>query len=324
MGNTREKIKSYIEKNKFYISVYIIFFIICILTPISGDDYMNYVRGQQGIIEILNTTKEFYLTWEGRVMSRIIILIFTPRKVLWNIVTPFLFVITLKSLLKHEGLKNKLSYLLLIMSILLVSPSMFAQSYTWLAGSITYLYPTALAIYYFSVLYDNLENKLEKTQMILLSILALMIPMFTENIGCGFVFGNFLILIYTYYLKKETKNNWLLLIISSLSLILMLISPGSAIRAEEEGVFKTFGLLEKIYINIFYYFTEYAITRHTFMLILVLICCNIYCCRNKSKKYKIIFYPLFNIIPLLTIFGNFLNVEIISNELYYYPYWILL
>lgn len=324
MESTIEKIKRCIEKNKFYISIYIIFFIICILTPISGDDYMNYVRGQQGIIGILNTTKEFYLTWEGRIMSRIIILLFTPRKFLWNIVTPLLFVIIFKSLLKHEEFENKWSYLLLIMSILFVSPSMFAQSYTWLAGNITYFYPMALSIYYFSVLYNNLDKKLKNNQIILLSILAVIIPMFTENIGCGFVFGNFLFIIYKCYLKKETKSNWLFFIISTLSLVLMLISPGSAVRAVEEGVFNSFGVLEKIYINIFYYFTEYAITRHTFMLILILICCNIYCCKSKSKKYRIIFYLLFNIIPALIILENILNVEIVSHRLYCYPYWILL
>ena len=323
MRNTIDKIEKYIQNNKFYISIYIIFFIICILTPISGDDYMNYVRGQQDIIGILSTTKEFYLTWEGRVVSRIIILIFTTHKFLWNIVTPFLFVIVFKSLLQNDKFKNKYSYYLLVMSILLVSPSMFAQSYTWLAGNITYFYPMALSIYYFSVLYNNLDNKLKINQIILLSILALIIPMFTENIGCAFVFGNFLLIMFNYYLKKKTRINWLFFIISALSLVLMLISPGSAVRANEEGVVNSYGLLEKIYINIVYYFTEYTITRHTFMLVLILVCCNIYCCKNKSKQYKIIFLILFNIIPALTIIGKFLNIKIVSHNLYYYPYLIL-
>ena len=183
MQNTIKKIKRYVEKNIFYIGTYIIFFIICTLAPISADDYMNYVRGQQNFIGILNTTKEFYLTWEGRIISRIIILLFTPHKFLWNIVTPFLFVIIFKSLLKIDSFKNKYSYFLLILSILLVRPSLFAQSYTWLAGNITYFYSTALLIYYFSVLYSNMDKKLKRYQIILLSMLALIIPMFTENIG---------------------------------------------------------------------------------------------------------------------------------------------
>ena len=321
MENTIEKIKRYVEKNKFYIGTYIIFFIICTLAPISADDYMNYVNGQKNLIEILNITKEFYLTWEGRIISRIIILLLTSHKFLWNILTPFLLVIIFKSLLKFDSFKNKYSYFLLIMSILLVRPSMFAQSYTWMAGNITYFYSTALLMYYFSVLYNNMDKKLKTNQIILLSILALIIPMFTENIGCAFVFGNFLFILYKYFFKKETKINWLLFGLSALSLILMFMSPGNSVRAEEEGVYTS---LKIIYINILYFFTQYAITRHTTMLILILVCCNIYCWKHKSIKYKKIFIILFNIIPLLTILGNLLNNEKMSNSIYYYPYWILL
>ena len=91
---------------------------------------------------------------------------------------------------------------------------------------------------------------------------------------------------YKYFFKKETKINWLLFSLSTLSLILMFMSPGNSVRAEEEGVFSS---LKIIYINTLYYFTQYAITRHTTMIILLLICCNIYCWKYKSKKSKRIF-----------------------------------
>lgn len=327
MQNLLNKMYLHIKKNKFYIATYMLFFVICTLTPISGDDYANYIKGQQGIVGILNSTKSFYLNWEGRIVSRFLIFIFTPRKFLWNIVTPFLFVLIFRSLLKIDAFKNKNSYLLLLLAILLVNSSMFAQTYTWLAGNITYLYPTALSIYYLTTLY-NINNKIHKKHSILLSILAIIIPMFAENIGCAFVFGNFLFIIYNKCLKKDTKINWVLFILSTISLILMLISPGSINRANEEGVINSFSLLERLRINVLYFFTEYTITRHTAMLLLIVICCNIYCFRNKSKlfskKYKIIFIILFDIVSLLIICNNLLNIKFVVYNIYCFSYWILL
>lgn len=332
MDKRLDKMLDYIKKNKYYILVYIIFFIICILTPISGDDYGNYVKGQQGIFSIINHTKNFYLTWEGRVVSRIVILLFTYNKLFWNIITPLLFLLIFKSLLKNDSFKNKNSYLLLLISILAVNIYMFAQTYTWLAGNITYLYPAALVIYYFATLYKNIDNKLSVKQKVLLVILAIIIPMFTENIGCAFVFGNILFVIYLYYLKKKVKMNYLFLVLSIFSLTLMLISPGSASRVNSEGAFYLLSLFERIHLNMSYNLIQFTLTRHTTMLILMLICCNIYFVRKtKFKKIiKILLCILFDIIPVYTILQNLMGVIGVKSlilfstyKLYYYPYWLL-
>lgn len=310
MNNIFKKGYEWIKNNKIYISIYIFFFIFCALTPISGDDYMNYVRGQEGIIGILNWTKTFYLTWEGRIVSRVIILLFTAHKFLWNIITPLLYVLIFKSLLQINVFKNKYSYILLFLSIILVKVAMVAQSYTWLAGNITYFYPTALSIYYFSTLYKNMDNKTSVKRNIVLSILAIIIPMFTENIGCAFVFGNILFVIYLKYFKKNIKKNCIFTILSIIALVLMLISPGSANRAVEEGGFYSLDLLEKIEVTMNYTLIPFSLTRNTTMLILMLICGNIYITQKiKHKGILGIICVIYNIIPIFTILQNILNVN---------------
>lgn len=322
----------YIKDNKLYIFTYIFFLIICILTPISADDYGNYVKGQQGIVSIINHTKNFYLSWEGRVASRAVILLFTYHKLLWNIITPFLFVSIFKSLSKINTFKNKNSYLLLLISIVAVNIPMFAQTYTWLSGNITYFYPSALVIYYFATLYKNIDDKLSTKQIVWLSVLAIIIPMFTENIGCAFVFGNILFIMYLHYLKRKVKINYMFLALSIFSLVLMLTSPGSASRINSEGDFYLLSLFEKIYLNMSYHLAQFTLTRHTTMLILMLICCNIYIAQKTkfNKKIKIILCIIFNIIPIYTILQNLIGVYGIkfltlftTYELYYYPYWLI-
>lgn len=331
MVNIYKNIIRYINENKFYIFTYILFFVICILTPISGDDYGNYVKGQQGIISIIKYTKSFYLNWEGRVASRIIILLFTYHKLFWNIITPLLFVLILKSLLKNDAFRNRTSYILLLTSIIAVNIRMFAQVYTWLAGNITYFYSTALLIYYFSRLYKKDEEKLSVFNIVILSILAIIIPMFTENIGFAFVFGNVLFIIYLYYFKRNAKINYIFLILSAISFVLMLSSPGSANRINNEGNFYLLSFFERIYFNIKYNFLKYTLTNNTIMLILMLICCNIYIFKKTKfkKTTKILFGLFFNSIPIYTILQNLTGhigmrffTLFSTYKLYYYPYWI--
>lgn len=58
------------KKNKELILIWILIFLMFYLTPINGDDWGNYVIGGKDILEILNTTKGMYYSWEGRIVSR--------------------------------------------------------------------------------------------------------------------------------------------------------------------------------------------------------------------------------------------------------------
>lgn len=318
-----------IENKRIYI-FFLTILVISILTPISGDDYGNYISTNGSLHEAFDIAKSYYYSLEGRFIGRIIIMFTTYHKYLWNIITPILFTLLFKSM--TNIIKQKTSISLLIISLLLMNTDMFSQSYTWLAGSITYLYPTCLIIFYFSQIYIK-NNEFTLYDNIILIILSLIIPMFVENLACAYVFGLLLINIYFYIKNKKIKPIYLTnLIVSSIVLIIMLKSPGSLSRALVENVeFNNYNIIKKIITNISN-FNLYIFFKNPLMIILTIIPINYYL----IKKHHIIFTPIFNIIPILSIIKsiyymlpmkftflqNIITFLDTSNKLYII-YWII-
>ena len=79
----KEKIKS---NNKIYTGIFLFLLLIFFLSPISGDDWGNYLEGAQGIYHMFSQAVGMWFTWEGRLISRLLINILTYNKWLWNIV----------------------------------------------------------------------------------------------------------------------------------------------------------------------------------------------------------------------------------------------
>lgn len=333
----KKKIKNYkIEKNKlkWILTIFLIFFIICLLSPISGDDYGNYVNTYGNIRSSFNAAINFYKSWEGRFIGRIIILIFTYHKMLWNIVTPLLITGIFLSCIYIIGkCQNEKIYIILIVALLMINSSMFAQCYTWIAGSITYLYPSAIFIIYFTYLYYKIGKKFNLIELILLIIINLCGTMFVENIGCSLVLGNILFLIYSYF-KDKKKFVPLLIgtIISIVTLIIMLKSPGSAIRNASNIEFNSLNIFEKIFSNI-NNINSYIFTRNPIMIMLMLVSINHVIHISKFKN-KVFIYIMGNFIPIISIIENIkilfpieitsINFKVlnVSNKIYI-VYWIL-
>ena len=167
------------KKNKCIIVAFFLMLIVCILTPISGDDYGNYISTSGKMFEAISLAKSYYYSWEGRFVGRIIIMFTTYHKFIWNIITSIMFALLFNSFGKF--VKQKTSLFILLIGFLLVNCDMFAQGYTWLAGSITYLYPTSLIIFYFSYVYFK-DSKYSWIDYIILTFISLIIPMFVENL----------------------------------------------------------------------------------------------------------------------------------------------
>ena len=122
----------------FLISLFVIFLVILILSPISGDDWGNYLVGQKGIRYMIGQAIGMYFDWEGRFVSRLFINLLTYHKWLWNIINSFLIVSIIYFTVKIINPKNKkVIYLLSFFSIVLMNIYTFSQSVTWIAGNIT-------------------------------------------------------------------------------------------------------------------------------------------------------------------------------------------
>ena len=300
-----KNLSCFIKKNKWYILIYILFLIIAILTPISGDDWGNYNKFNS-IIDLINYSKGFYYSWEGRVVSRFLIGLLTYNKWLWNILLPTLMVALVYFINRFSNSEKKKNiFLLSILTIFIINYVMFAQTYTWIAGSITYLYPSVLIFGYFVFLFTN-KKRINFFVAIILLIINIIGTMFVENIGFALVFGNILYLIYYYiYNKKISKLSIFFTIISAIGLYIMLKSPGSAIRMTYDSNFNNLSFFNKILYNKYNFF-EYLYNRNIFMVILMCIpIIKILFKKIKNQPLMLITTFVFLLIPMLTLIFNF-------------------
>ena len=319
-----------------YIVVFGFLGIILFLSPISGDDWGNYLVGKEGLYHSIGNAIGMYFDWEGRFLSRILINILTYNKVLWNLLNSFVIAAIIYFVIKLLNPHNKkLSFFLSLFIILFMNIYTFSQIIVWIAGNITYLFPTLLLLYYF---YRILRKKNDKLCMILiLGLLNLLIPMFVEHVAGVLVIFNVIINI-TYFVKYKKINKPYLtyLIISILSMAVMYFSPGNMKRSSVENlVFNDLSLFGKIIYNIpnFIYYT-FIINPY---MMLLMIWANCYLIKNVvSNKYiKIGNYLYLIIIPIVIaifyLLSNFIDhsIFLVFNQnnifviIYYFSYIIM-
>ena len=285
-----------------YLSILLLtfgFLLFCL--PISGDDWGCYTTAYGNITKAIETAKEMYMTWEGRFIGRILIILLTYYKYIFNIVTVLLMGVLYLGLLKLINIKSKSTYILLIFALIFLNTDMFSQSLTWVAGTVTYFYPTVLVLLYFIYIYLKKDKEYKTLDYIFLILINIIGTMFVENIGCSLVFGNLILCIYYYKNdKKKFKSFVIFTIISSISLGVMLLSPGSRARSGENEWFNSLPIYSKIIHN-FGNFNQYLFTRNIILLVLMQLVINKALCIKKVKSWKII---LLNIIPLITVITN--------------------
>ena len=80
------------KKKTWYYILFLFFLIIFFLSPISGDDWGNYLVGSQGLRHMVGNAIGMYFSWEGRFASRLLINLLTYNKWLWNITNSIVLV----------------------------------------------------------------------------------------------------------------------------------------------------------------------------------------------------------------------------------------
>ena len=285
------------KKKQLLILYTIFFFIILSLTPISGDDWGNFIT-KTNIINSLKKTFELYFTWEGRITSRLLISILTPNKILWNIINALSITTLLHLSIKIIKPKNKIIYLLILLIIPLMNLLTFSETITFIAGNLTYFIEIPFILLYYMLIY---KEKHKTKLLIPLIILSIAICTTVEHIAGTLIIGNIIILIYNYQkTKKIDKQLITLTIIGILSTLIMYISPGSRYRMSVENIeFNKLNIIQKINYNIpsFIYYT--FITNY-YLLILWSIS-NYLIIKNKIQKRKKTLAIFLTIIPIITI-----------------------
>lgn len=315
-----------------YIGVFLIFIILFFLSPISGDDWGNYIAGSEGLRRSLGIAVGMYFDWEGRFVSRILINILTYHKWLWNIVNALSITGLIYLIEKFVGnRKKKFVFPLIVLLVFGMNPFTFSEVITWLAGNITYFLVVPVILGYFYYLINN--DKYSKWFAVVFSLINLCGTMFVENMALVLVVGNILLIVYKYIKnKKIDKRLVIYLLISIGSTIVMLLSPGSRYRSSVENIeFNELNFFGKVIYNI-PNFVNYTFIVNTYLLVLMsysnylLIRSNV---KKKWLKYSLIVFVL--IVPLITICtyplskfkSSSLNCFIDSSNVFIITYWLL-
>ncbi len=243
------------RQEKLILSIIFLFFVtILLFVPIVGDDWNNYLIGQTGIVSSIKNTIEMYCTWEGRFVSRLLINLLTCHRIIYCVITAFLITALCFFIANFFKTKHKWGiYAITMIFLLTLERTMWGQSFLYVAGSITYLFPTVLVLGYFFCYFQVILKKAKRSWYdYLFSILfSFLVTMFVENIAFAYVFGNALLLFYQWY-KTKRVDYFLLFntIFSFIGAFLMLISPGNALRMMvDEQAFGQLSLLAKIRSN---------------------------------------------------------------------------
>lgn len=300
-----------------YILVFLFFVLLFYLSPISGDDWGNYLVGSEGIKHSLGVAVGMYFDWEGRFISRILINILTYNKFLWNLINAGIITGIVYMGVKFVGEKPKrIIFPLMFLVILCMNLFTFSQVISWIAGNITYLFIIPILLWYFYYLLNNV--KYNKWYVVIFSLINLFGTMFVENMAVVLVFGNMLLIIYK-YIKNKKVDKWLIFytFISVLSTLSMVLSPGTRYRNSVENLFfNELNAFEKIIYNI-PNFVYYTFITNTFMLVLLSVSNYFLIKNNVEKKWLKYFLMMFMVfVPLFTIIGYLLSMFIDSSLLY--------
>jgi len=336
----KERLEIIDFKYKVIFWSFLFFLIVSFLSPISSNDWENYLIGSKGIKTIIDTISNAYSNSDGRIISRFLTYILACNKVIFNVIFAGLMACLVSSFSTFLGkVNNKYYYLLTIIALLTVNVYTFAENYTWLSGSITYTFPSIMTIMYITYLYKKETFSFTKMETLCLLLLNIIIPFFVENIAFAFTLGNIIIFIRrTLDHKKFSKAFLSFTIISFISLIIVLTNPGIEVEAINNIDFNSLSFIDKISTNI-PNLISYVFTNNPFLLIFMLIPTN-YLLHIKTKNYiySRLMLILFNIIPLFSIICNFnsmvpVNINLIINKYdgiflienwYFIFYWIFL
>ncbi len=268
------------------IGLFLCFFAtITYLTPLAGDDWGYALNGMSG--NPLLKTWEFYFSWSGRLCSELWGFVVAPRKWLWNVLNPLLFtaiVILMNKIIQPK--KNSFAVLMTILFLVIsVKDYVRMETYTWIMGT-TYVLPLFWMLLYFYFAKELLFNDNKTTISSVLMVLAnIIVPISMENAAATLLFANILLVIYSFFRKKECVKWFMsMLLISMVGIVILRSSPGSIYRLKHEHAdFTQLSLFEQIQVN-WPTFIRLTFLDNKWLIMIFSLCIVGFSSKNSTKK----------------------------------------
>lgn len=291
--------------------VFILFLYISYSVPLTGDDWTNYLFKVSNFGDAVRISVEKYLAYEGRLFSRIVILLLTYNRVWWNVLNAVVMGVVFGTM-NHFSNNAKVNTLPLIiaLSILMVPNETFRQTYVWITGNLTYMLPIGLLFVYIQILYMASSESNSKPVLygMLLTAVAFFNSMMVEHVSALMIFVSVYFVAKQYYRNKSIDLRLLpSTLISLIGFMGMYFSPGVKSRMLSESVeFYNFSIIEKIWSNLGN-FVSNTFIMNSFMLLLLTFVVTHMISRRYSGSKRYLAWGIISIIPIMTVILNSTN-----------------
>ena len=296
----KERIESLNYKYKVAIFTFILFFIIGILSPISGDDWNSYVIGKNGISSCFNNISFF----DGRIISGFLINFLSYNKIIFDILLAMFISHFVRMCNDLMGVvKSKYMYLYPLIGVLLVSTFMFSYNFMSVTTTVAYTFP---AIMFFMFFYDLLKyEEISNLELLKLIFMALFICLSSIHIALAFFITNLI-----FFIINIKKNNNLQFFII---LVVELISVIYSLTKIDNSIF--YSDINTILGNITYSI-ENIFSKNIIIIIIGAIPINYYLGEKlKEHIYGRVVITLFDLILAFSLSYNFFNYSPVNLNL---------
>lgn len=340
-------------KNKFFkigfgiilIMVFILMFTMNIKTHLYHDEFVySSIYGTKEKIEnfgdILLSTKNLYLTHNGRAITHFILMIVLMCNSFWrSIANSLFFVLLIYELIEFSIDKKKIDLkiclMLLIFPLLWCTIPIFRETVIWLSGSINYMWTAVVLLVYISIIEKIFKDEKELNKWKLIGFIAFSFVLASLHELTGIISISMIGLISLYLLIKNKKINKTLFyggVSACLGFLSLILSPGSNVRKTVE--IQTTDHIASFYERIATCLERLTNTIKTNNFIFFIIACfMIYCIflfvKNKKKIFKSsnikeVFIIIFLIISAILSYAGMVASPTFLERVTFTPYIIFL
>ena len=296
----KEKIEIIDYKYRITILTFIIFMIIGVLVPLSGDDYSSYLIGKKGILSCLQNID----IKDGRFISGFFTNFFSYNKIFFDISLASLMSYFVKICNDLMGsVKNKYAYLYPLVGVLMVNVFMFSYNYLTINAALSYTFPSIMIIIYYYLI--NTCDEMNYKVVVKLILLSLFIMLSSIYLAIAFFISNILNIIVKYNKKNGKKHLLLLLLQISLLIFSLLNMKGELFFLDKNYMF-----------NNIPYLIEEIFSKNILLIVVGAIPINYYLHdKLKNNMYCRVIIALFDLILAFSLCYNFFHYSFVNLNL---------
>lgn len=286
----KEKLENITFKHNVTLFTFFLFFFLCLLSPISGDDWKSYIIGKEGIVECFSNI-DFS---DGRILSGFLINFLSYNKIFFNFIFAYLISQFVKICNDLMGtVKTKYLYLYPVIGVLLVSTFMFSYNYMSVTSAVAYTFPIILFfMFFYQLLKDEEINRLTFFKLLLI---AIYICLSSIHIAITFFIANLIYFIADSKKKIDAKTLTFLIIEFILVLVSINFIDDTIIYTDYKAILGNINfLIDRVFSN------------NIILIIVGAIPINFYLNEKlKDNTYKRVVITLFDMILVFSLAYNF-------------------